>query len=743
LRSHRYIRVIISLILTALFLFQSAGWLSMPFLSRLENLTYDVRLLATLKGGIDHRVVIVDLDERSLTEEGRWPWGRDKLARLVNTLFDHYYIRTLGFDMVFAEPDTSSGLPVLERLAKGPLTDTPNYITALEQLRPQLQYDQLFAESLRDKDVILGYTRSSGDVRIGKLPPPLQTLDEAEQRLPLIQVQGYNANLPELQDAAYGAGFFDNRHVDIDGVYRRAPLVYRYGNELYESLSLALVRGLYGQLPLKLGVVEGGGTRRLEWLNIGDNMKIPVDDQGMALIPYRGHSGSFPYISATDILNKAADPKALDGAIVLLGTTAPGLMDMRSTPVQNTFPGVEVHANLIAGMLDHLLDQTIMHHPGYTQAADLLALLVIGLLLSLLLPRLTPLRGGIFSITILVTAVGTNLYFWQQGYVLPLASQLLLFFVLVLFHNFYGFFVEARGKHRLGQLFGQYVPSEIVDEMNREGGDFGVGGESREMTVLFSDICNFTPMSEKMEPDELTRMMNAYFGHMTEIIQRHRGTIDKYIGDAIMAFWGAPLPDPMHPEQAVLAALEMSSQMHRVRASFKERGWPEINIGIGINTGIMNVGNMGSEFRMTYTVLGDAVNLGARLEGLTRQYGVDIVVSEFTRAATETIEYRELDRVQVKGKQQLVTIYEPIGLKGKLDPLVQEHLAHYREALASYHSGNWIQAKKQFSALSQIEPEHKLYSLYLERIDQQATTMTPTNGPAEDEENGTQMEVRL
>lgn len=725
MRTHRYIRVIISLFLTALFLFQSAGWLSIPFLSRLENLSYDARLLATLKGGIDHRVVIVDLDERSLTEEGRWPWGRDKLAQLVNTLFDHYYIRTLGFDMVFAEPDHSSGLPVLEHLAQGPLANTPDYTAALDQLRPQLQYDQLFAESLRDKDVILGYTRSSGNSRIGQLPTPLKTLNEAEQQLPLIQVQGYNANLPELQTAAYGAGFFDNRHVDIDGVYRRAPLLYRYGNELYESLSLAVVRGLYGQLPLKLGLTEGGGTLRLEWLNIGDNLQIPVDDQGMALIPYRGHSGSFPYISATDILQRKADMKALDGAIVLLGTTAPGLMDMRSTPVQNTFPGVEVHANLIAGMLDHLLDQTIMHHPGYTQAADMLALLTIGLLLSLLLPKLTPLRGGIVSLSILLIAIGTNLYFWQQGFVLPLASQLLLFFVLVLFHNFYGFVIEARGKHRLGQLFGQYVPPEIVDEMNQKGGDFGVSGESREMTVLFSDICNFTPMSEKMEPDELTQLMNTYFGHMTKIIQHHRGTIDKYIGDAIMAFWGAPLADPMHSEQAVLTALEMSSQMHQVRAAFKARGWPEINIGIGINTGVMNVGNMGSEFRMTYTVLGDAVNLGARLEGLTRLYGVDIIVSEFTYAATENIAYRELDRVQVKGKEQLVTIYEPIGSKDKLSPVDQEKLKHYREALAHYHKGNWSLAKELFSTLSNSEPEHKLYALYLERINDLVTNKKP------------------
>lgn len=719
MRTHKYIRVIISLILTAAFLLQTTEWLpAFPFLNRLENLTYDARLLATLKGGIDHRVVIVDLDEHSLTEEGRWPWGRDKLARLVNILFDHYYIRTLGFDIVFAEPDNSSGLPILEQMAQGPLADTQAYLSELERIKPQLEYDQLFADSLRDKDVILGYTRSNGDARIGQLPPPLRTLNSLEQQISFVQVQGYNANLPELQAAAYGAGFFDNRLVDIDGVYRRAPLVYRYGNELYESLSLAIVRGLFGQPPLDLGIAKAGDVVNLEWLNLSDNLKIPVDNTGSALIPYRGRTGSFPYISATDVLQRKADPKALDGAIVLLGTTAPGLMDMRSTPVQSVFPGVEVHANLIAGMLDHMSDQTIMHHPAYTQAADMIALLIIGITLSLLLPNISPIWGAILSLALILSAIGINLYFWRQGYVLPLASQLLLFFVLVLFHNFYGFFVEARSKHRMGQLFGQYVPPEIVSEMSTTGGDFGLGGESRQMTVLFSDIVNFTPMSEKMDPENLARMMNAYLTRMTALIQHQRGTIDKYIGDAIMAFWGAPLNDPMHAQHAVICAMEMAKRMDEVRAEFKAKGWPEFYTGIGINSGLMNVGNMGSEFRMTYTVLGDSVNLGARLEGLTRLYGVTVIVSEFTRAATENIIYRELDRVRVKGKEQQVTIYEPVGLQDELNEETRAVLDQYQGALSAYQEEEWDQARQLFEALAQQEPEHKLYQLYLERISQ-------------------------
>ena len=720
MRSHKGVRITVSLLLTALSLLPVAGLLSLPFLSRLENLTYDARLRATLEGGVDQRVVIVDIDERSLGAEGHWPWGRDRLARLVDTLFERYGIGLLGFDMVFAEPDDRSGLQTLERLARGPLARDRDYLAELARVRPRLQYDRLFADSLRDRDVILGFSASNNS-RIGRLPPPLRHLGEAERRIPFALVQGYNANLPELQAAAYGAGYFDNPFVDEDGVFRRVPLVYRIGDDLYESLSLAMVRGLYGQPPLELETAPAGdGDVTLEWLRTG-GLRIPVDGQGAALVPYRGGSGSFRYVSATDVLRGKADPAVLEGAIVLVGTTAPGLLDMRATPVQSVFPGVEIHANLIAG----ILDMRIMQHPAYTQGAEIVALVIIGLVLSLLLPLLSPLWGGVLSLAVLSAALGANLYFWEQGFVLPLASQLLLILTLVLFHNAYGFFVEAQGKQRLGRMFGQYVPPEIVTEMNEEGGDFGIGGESREMTVLFSDVVSFTAMSEKLEPDELTRLMNAYFTHMTEVIQGRRGTIDKYIGDAIMAFWGAPLSDELHAQHAVLAALEMVARMERVREEFKARGWPPLRNGIGINTGLMNVGNMGSRFRMAYTVLGDAVNLGARLEGQTRVYGVDIVVSEFTRAATEGILYRELDRVRVKGKEQKVTIYEPLGLEGQVRKSELEHMARYNEALAAYQEGEWRRAQKLFAVLLELEPDRKLYQLYAERL---ARWLVPGSG---------------
>ena len=246
--------------------------------------------------------------------------------------------------------------------------------------------------------------------------------------------------------------------------------------------------------------------------------------------------------------------------------------------------------------------------------------------------------------------------------------------------------------------------------------DFGIGGESREMTVLFSDVRNFTAISEGLEPDELTNMMNVYLTRVTGIIHHGHGTIDKYIGDAVMAFWGAPLRDPEHPRHAVDVALEMCRQMRDVRTEFQARNWPALHIGVGINTGLMNVGNMGSEFRMAYTVLGDAVNLGSRLEGLTKEYGVEIIVSESTKAGVAGIVFRELGRVRVKGKEQAVSIYEPLGAEGVLSADQARSLQLYTESLEAYRARRWDQAEQGFRQLASAEPEHRLYRLYLDQI---------------------------
>lgn len=280
----------------------------------------------------------------------------------------------------------------------------------------------------------------------------------------------------------------------------------------------------------------------------------------------------------------------------------------------------------------------------------------------------------------------------------------------------YGFFIESRGKRQLAHLFGQYIPPELVDEMSKSPAQFSLDGESREMTVLFSDVRGFTTISEGMDPKQLTQLMNALLTPMTRVIHKNRGTIDKYMGDAIMSFWGAPLTDSEHARHALYAALEMITELKIIQADFSARGWPEVNIGIGLNTGVMNVGNMGSEFRMAYTVLGDAVNLGSRLEGLTRKYGVNIIVSESTSNSIPELVFRELDLVRVKGKKEPVAIFEPVGHKNDLDRSVTSELTSYEQALGIFRSQNWDRAEVDFFKLNQSNPDRKLYQVYLDRI---------------------------
>jgi adenylate cyclase len=397
----------------------------------------------------------------------------------------------------------------------------------------------------------------------------------------------------------------------------------------------------------------------------------------------------------------------------LVGTTAPGLMDLRATPVQNVYAGVEIHANMIAG----ILDQNIKQRPAYTVGAEFLILLLTGLLLALLLPVLTPLWATALTIGVLTFSVIFNLMVWQlANLVLPLASSLLLITAIYVLNMSYGFFVESRGKRQLAGLFGQYVPPELVDEMARNPEAISLEGESRELTVLFSDVRGFTTISEGLDPKQLTQLMNEFLTPMTHIIHHNRGTIDKYMGDAIMAFWGAPLADPQHASHAVKAGLEMIAGMTKLQEQFKAKGWPEIKIGVGLNTGEMTVGNMGSEFRMAYTVMGDAVNLGSRLEGLTKNYGVYIIVSEFTKEKAPEYLYRELDIVRVKGKDEPVTIFEPICELGQEDKSIKDELKLYRETLRLYRAQNWDLAEMQFINLQKMHPARYLYRIYLERI---------------------------
>jgi adenylate cyclase len=713
----------LGLALMLVFLGHSAKFYEVSLVTKLEAILYDYRLQFTMPSTLDDRIIILDIDEKSLKEEGRWPWSRDKLAGLMDAVFDKYGVAIVGFDVVFAEKDDSSGLKVLQALGRNQLKDVAQYQSVLEQIKPQLQYDDLFAAKIKNRNVVLGYYLSNSAQGAAKnisgaLPESVFTPGTFKGReVQFTSWDSYGANLPELQKNALTAGHF-NPTVDADGVVRRVPLIAEYNGSYYEALSLAMVRGLLGFPPVVPGYSGGRDSSYagLEWLELKaaqGNVRIPLDKDVSALIPYRGRAGSFRYISVADVLHGRIDAAALKGKVVLIGTSAPGLLDMRSTPVGSVYPGVEIHANMIAG----ILDQRIKQNPPYVLGVEVLMLLTIGTLLSVLLPLMSPLKATLLTLATLLLVAATNVSIWQYAdTALPLASVVLMVLGLFALDMSYGYFIESRTKRQITSLFGQYVPSELVDEMSKRPESVSMAGDSREMTILFSDVRGFTTISEGLDAKELTLLMNEFLTPLSRVVYKHRGTIDKYMGDCIMAFWGAPLSDPQHAKNAITAGLEMQRALAELQPSFKARGWPEIHIGVGINTGKVSVGNMGSEVRVAYTVMGDAVNLASRLEGITKQYGVGVMVGENTKNAAPEFAYRELDQVRVKGKDQPVAIFEPLGLFAELGVSQLDELKLFHQALKNYRRQDWAQAELQLYNLQRMSPQSKLYQVYAERI---------------------------
>ncbi len=717
------VRVGISLALFLLFLLHTSGAFESRLLTTIENLTYDNRILATMPGTVDPRVVVVDIDEKSMAAEGQFPWPRDKLGRLVTELFDTYHIRVVGFDMMFPEPDRQSGRELFERLAAGKLADLPGFPERAAQVRDELDTDRAFADAIRGRAVVLGYVfrepmRVEGAGDPG-LPGPVLIDKVAASQLSVAfpRAEAFTPNVPQLREATPHAGFFDLPTLDADGKVRDAPLMQEYKGQLYPSLALEVLRTALGNVAVQLEFEppDARAGINLERVRVGD-VAIPVDQTASVMVPYRGRQFSFPYVSATDVLNRRADPKVLEGAIVFLGTTAPGLKDLRTTPVGPDYPGVEVHANVISGVLDSRIKQKAPYYAGI----EFVTLLSIGLLMAWLFPKVPPLASAGVAVGLIAAGVALGLWMWTSAnFVMPMGVPSVYTISVFLAQLLYGYFIESRRARDIKNLFGEYAPPEIVEEMAANPVKVSMEGKSQEMTVLFSDVRSFTTISEqfKDKPQELSELMNNFLTPLTKIIQKHRGTIDKYMGDCIMAFWGAPLDDPNHAEHALKAAIELPKAMRALDGEFARRGWPPLYIGVGLSTGNMRVGNMGSEFRRAYTVMGDPVNLGSRVEGLTKEYGATVMCSEFTRAAGPADwSYRELDTIRVKGKVQPVSIFEPMGPKDALDPALRTDLARHRGALKFYRSQKWDEAETEFFNLSRGPNKHKVYEMFLERI---------------------------
>ncbi len=719
-------RVLVTLLPLVFALLHAVGAVRVDVLERLDNIIYDSRLRATMPRTLDERIVIVDIDEKSLAQIGQWPWGRNRLAALTDELFVRQKIALLGFDVVFAEPDVSSGLKRLNALAQGELRDQPGFVAKLRELQPSLDYDAMFAESLVGRPVVLGYylTGDGDGLASGVLPAPVMDKASLQGRtIKFTSWNGYGANIAEIAQAAPIAGHF-NQLPASDGVVRSLPLIAEYKDKYYESLSLAMFRLLAGLPAVSPGFPKermlGRSYQGLESIQLrlnGKTLAIPVDEEVAALVPFRGFGGpkggSFKYISAADLLSKTIPAEQLKDKIVLVGTTAPGLLDLRTTPVSGVYPGVEAHANVISG----LLDGNTLVKPDYAVGYEVVVLLFSGLILAFTLPLVSATRAVILSIAVLAAVAGLNLWLYLgAGLVLPLAGALVMAVTAFALNMSYGYFVESRSKRELANLFGTYVPPELVDEMVKDPDRYSMQATNREMTVMFCDMRGFTRMSEQMEPIQLQALLNGVFTTLTGIIRANRGTIDKYMGDCVMAFWGAPVETPEHAHLAVKSAMEMANAVRGINEAHRAKGIPEIGIGIGVNTGNMCVGDMGSNIRRSYTVIGDAVNLGSRLEGLSKIYGVDTVVSESARKLAPAFGWQELDRVRVKGKDQAVAIFWPVAPTNRIGADTEAELKAWASFLKAYRAQDWEQCDLLMMNLLRMNAKKFLYHLYSDRV---------------------------
>ncbi|MDR1967830.1 MAG: adenylate/guanylate cyclase domain-containing protein [Burkholderiaceae bacterium] len=735
-----YKRTLATAVLTLLVIVHASGLWEFTALTRFDEALYDLRLKLAAPRELkpDEQVVIIDIDERSLaSKEGQWPWDRARMAELVDELTQRQHVAALGIDMVFAEQDRSSPLPLLERVAREDLRDNPQFVHWLDQARSGLDHDAVLAQALSKGPTVLGYyfTNDRQGQRSGELPPAVAQLDAPPPGAP--PWNGFGAAVPVLAQAASSAGFF-NSITDLDGKVRSVPLLAVFDNRLYESLALAMLRVGQKQ-PLLVKFAQDSGAGALQQVSLGAaGPPVRLDPRGAVLVPFRGpggqRGGSFRYISAVDVLNHQLPADSLRGRYVLLGSSAPGLMDFHATPVNGSYPGVEIHASVLSAMLE----QRTLYRPVNAPAWNVLLLLALGAALSAGLPRLR--LAGALSLSLLAAAAllaGITALFIRYGMVLPLADPLVLVAAALGLNVTLGYLAETRIKRDLAVQFATYVPPEVVQTIVSNPQRYSMQARTEELTVMFCDLHDFTSLSETLEPLALQALLGDILSRLTQAIRAHGGTIDKYMGDCIMAFWGAPVPMANHACQAVKAAAAMRAALLQLNVERAAAGQPRISAGIGLNTGLMSVGNMGSDVRRAYTVIGDAVNLAARLESLSRAYGVDIVASQATMqhvaalgeqtpaahgAAATGYVWQELDLVRVKGKTQSVHVYTMRAASCDLTPELEQELQLWSQALPLWRSGEFSKLNVIVEELRKINDTFFPYQLYANRIGARLST---------------------
>ena len=711
------------------------GLTEYELITRVEQRIYDHRLRVFDASSVrDDRIVIVDVDEASLRQFGRWPWRRSVIARLGTELLQRQQVALLGFDILFSEPDEDDHEGIYKWLQDNlsvPDLDMRRRLQAIEAL---LKPDTLLAESLRGQPVVQGFYFSSNpnSGQTGVLPQPLAVLATEQVRIArLPQIEGYSANLPQLVEAAPAGGFM-NALTDSDGELRSVPLVAQLKTQgttaYYPSLSLAMFMAVFRQAEVRLLPAGGEGLNsgtlpHLAGLELrqGDTaLRIPTNIHGAILVPFRskgGHDGGrFRYVSAADVLNGKLGAAELQGRVALIGSTAPGLRDLRVTPVSTGFPGVEVHATLLSAMLDG----TFIHVPDYARGFSFVMILLVSLVLLVTLPRMGAGGAWLLCLGLVALMTGVNLWAYVQAHVaLPLAAGIILVMMTYVLHISYGFFLETRTKKQLASLFGHYVPAALVSEMVKRPGEYTTQAQSRELTIMFCDIHAFTRLAEHMDPQQVQVLLNRLFNRIAEVIAPNHGTIDKYIGDCVMVFWGAPLPVEEHAWLAVKTASDISSMLADFNAEQERAGQPVIHLGMGVNSGMVSVGDMGSRIRRSYTVLGDAVNLAARLEPLAQMYGVSVVVGERTMELAAQVQWQWIDCIRVAGRTHAINVYAPLNavepLAG-LDARQRQEMALWQQFRDAYRHHAWDEGLRLLESLQALQPAKKLYAVYQERL---------------------------
>lgn len=659
-----------------------------PLLDVLELKTYDIRLLRLPANPPTNEITIAAVDEKSLARLGRWPWSRNTIARIVERL-DQFGAHVIAFDVFFSEAEGTADERLRRAISK-------NNRTVLSMVF-------LFGD---DEVKHVNAAQSATAFAAAEKHEIAIVRHQGEDKSPsFLEPSGLIVNLPRIQSAGKYAGHI-NISPDGDGALRWASLVIPYKGRFIPSADTQAVRAYGGGSLLSIFTNHSG----IEGIEVSGRF-ITTDERGRALIRYYGPERTFTTFSIADVLDKKFDATLVKNRIVLIGASAKGIGDIRVTPYSPAFPGVEVRATV----MQNLLRGDFIERPDWISGLDVVLLITLGVTLSFVLPRLRVAQAAGLISVLLMAYVGIGFYLFEvQRIWFNVTYPAFLLVLLFVSTTIVQYFLTEKEKRHIKSAFQHYVPAKVVEEITENIDKLKLGGEKRELTVLFSDIRGFTSISETLLPEDLVRLLNTYLTRMTEQVFKHDGLLDKYIGDAIMAVYGAPIHRPDHAELACRTALDMMRELRVLQSEWKRDKRSAINIGIGINTGTMIVGNMGSVNRFDYTVIGDAVNLGSRIEHLNKEYGTHILMSEFTYAEVRDKfkAVREVDVTPIRGRGASVRIYELIPDD---EYKTLDWLDEFDKAREHFHAGQVAKAKPIFERLAKAVKD-PVSKYYLERI---------------------------